>query len=362
MSTVELSFSLSNPLSLASAGSVANTCLNSLWPPDLAMDLGTANTLVYARGRGIILNEPSMVAYDNDRRRPIAIGHKAKEMYGKTHASIRCVRPMKNGVIGDFDMAQSLIGSLLRRVTPRLAVRRPRIVIGVPTGITPIEKSAVIDAAMSSGASKVFLIEQSIAAALGADLPIERPVANMVVDIGGGSTEVAVLSLQKTVSAMSLRVGGDQMDEAVQKMLRRVYGLEIGIIEAERIKIVMGSALPFQRERKMAAYGRDIASGVPQAREISSEDIREALEEPVTAIVSSIITVLEGVSPELALDIGARGIYLTGGGAMLKGLLERVQNEIGMRIMRAADPLSCVVRGAGQVVERLKENRHLCTV
>ncbi len=335
--------------------------LSSLFTQDLAMDLGTANTLIYQKGRGIILNEPSVVAVDEESGKAIAVGHAAKKIFGKTSQSVRCVRPMKDGVIADFDMTSVMIKTFLSRVQRPLRFQRPRIVVGIPSGITQVEKRAVIDASLASDVREVFLVEEPMAAALGIGLPIDKPVGNMVVDIGGGTTEVAILSLNGTVYSQSIRVAGDEMDEAVQRMIKRSFGVQIGIFEAERIKILLGSVLPTgTTPRKISVCGRDIASGAPQQIEIDEDQVRESLQESVSAIISSIATGLEQSTPEITQDILTRGIFLAGGGALLKGLDERLGRETGIKFFRAQDPLSCVVRGVGRVIEDLRQMKTLC--
>lgn len=327
---------------------------------DLAMDLGTANTLIYMKRRGIVLNEPSVVAIDEETRKPLAVGHAAKSMFGKTSRSISCIRPMKDGVIADFEMTALMIDYMLSQVGLKKTFRRPRIVIGVPSGITQVEKRAVIDAALCSGAREVMLVEEPMAAALGSDLPIDKAVGNMIVDIGGGTTEVAIISMNATLYSHSIRVAGDEMDEAIQRMLRRQFGLQVGIFEAERVKLVVGSALPFGKPRTIEVFGRDMSSGYPQQVEITDDSVREALQEPVDAIIASISAALEQTSAEIAQDISARGVYLAGGGALLKGLAERLQRETGVKFLRSHDPLSCVVRGVGKVIEDLPTMKGLC--
>lgn len=356
MSTAGLSVPFLEPLELAPSRDL----FGSIWSSDLAMDLGTANTLVYQKNRGIVLNEPSVVAIDEETGKPIAVGHAAKEMFGKTSRSIRCVRPMKDGVIADFEMTSVMINFMLNQVRNRWSLRKPRIVIGIPSGITQVEKKAVIDAAHCSGASKVLLVEEPMAAALGAGLPVEKPVGNMIIDIGGGTTEVAILAMNGTIYSHSIRVAGDEMDESIQRHIRRVFGLQLGIFEAERVKLVIGSALPSGRQRSMVVFGRDIATGIPRQIEVNDDFIREALNEPLSAIISSVVTALEQTTPEVAQDIASQGIHLAGGGALLRGLTERLQRETGITFTRAADPLSCVVRGVGRVIENLKEMQILC--
>lgn len=327
---------------------------------DLAMDLGTANTLIYVKNRGIIVNEPSVVAVEEQTGKALAVGHRAKDMFGKTAKKISCVRPMKDGVIADFDMTALMITHMLSQAYNRWSIRKPRVIIGVPSGITQVEKRAVIDAALCCGVREVMLVDEPMAAAIGADLPVHRPVGNMIVDIGGGTTEVAIISMNGTLYSHSIRVAGDEMDEAIQRHLKRTLGLDIGIYEAERIKLVVGSALPFGKPRTISTFGRDIATGIPTKVEINDTLVREALNEPISAIISSVITALEQTSPEIAQDIVARGIYLAGGGSLLKGLAERLYRETGIRFHRAQDPLSCVVRGVGKIIENLREMRILC--
>ena len=330
------------------------------WCSDMAMDLGTANTLIYIKHKGIVLNEPSVVAVEESSGNVLAVGQRAKEMFGKTATSIRCVRPMKDGVIADFERTAKMIDYMLGQVRERWSLRKPRVVIGVPSGITQVEKKAVIDAALSAGAADVLLVEEPMAAALGAGLPVDRPVGNMIVDIGGGTTEVAILSMNGTLYSHSIRVAGDELDEAIQRQMKRLYGLQIGIFEAERVKMVIGSALPLGKPRTMTVCGRDGQTGIPHQIDVSDEVIREALNEPLAAIISSVVTALEQTSPEIAHDIVSRGICLAGGGALLKGLAERLQRETGVPFYRAQDPLSCVVRGVGQVVDNLKGMRVVC--
>ena len=344
------------PVSLVNSAQL----VKSLWASDLAMDLGTANTLIYRRGEGIVLNEPSVVAIDEVTDKVLAVGQVAKDMYGKTAQQIKCVRPMKDGVIADFGKATLMIESFLRAVRRGFSLRSPRIVIGVPSGITQVEKRAVMDSAAAAGCGEVLLIEEPMAAALGAELPVDRPGGNMIVDIGGGTTEVAILSFNSTLYSQSMRVAGDEMDEAIQKLLWRGYGLQIGIFEAERVKMMIGSCLPIGRPRSMAVTGRDSGNGVPRQVELGEQEVREALEEPLSAISSSLITALEQTSPELAYDIVNRGICLAGGGSLLRGLAERLQQVTGIRVVRANDPLTAVVRGAGAVIDSLKERRVLC--
>lgn len=356
MSTAELSVPVLHPINPPSLRRILSSVLSG----DLAMDLGTANTLIYSKGRGILLNEPSVVAVDEESGEALAVGKAAKEMFGKTSRRVRCVRPMKDGVIADFDITSLMIRHFLKKVCGGWSLRRPRIVIGVPSGITQVEKRAVIDAAETCGLRSVYLAEEPTAAAIGAGLPIDKPVGNMIVDIGGGTTEVAILSMNGTYYSHSIRVAGDEMDEAIQRHIKRRFGLQIGIYEAERVKLLIGSALPFGKLRNVSVYGRDIASGHPRRIQVTDAIIREALLDPISALISSVATALEHTSPELAEDIVARGIHLAGGGALLKGLSERLHRETGIRFHRAADPLSCVVRGVGRIAENLRDMQVLC--
>ena len=356
MSSAQLSFPVSSPLELVPKWRVGGM----LWSSDMAMDLGTANTLIYMKRRGIILNEPSVVAVEESTGKPLAAGSAAKEMFGKTSKAIRCVRPMKDGVIADFEMTSLMIRYMLSKVCSRWSVQKPRVVIGVPSGITQVEKRAVMEAALFSGVREVMLVEEPMAAALGVGLPVDKPVGSMIVDIGGGTTEVAILCMNGTMYSHSIRVAGDEMDEAIQRHVKRNFGLHIGIFEAERLKLILGSALPFGKPREATSFGRDATTGMPQSIEISDAFVREAVHEPISAIISSVTTALEQTTPEIARDIMARGIYLAGGGALLKGLSERLYRETSIPFHRAQDPLSCVVRGVGRIVDDLKDMRVLC--
>lgn len=333
---------------------------SQLWLSDIAMDLGTANTLLYIKGRGIVLNEPSLVALNEQSHEVVAIGQRAKEIYGKTGQRVKCIRPMKDGVIANFEMTRIMIRHMLSMVCHRFALRRPKIAIGIPSGITQVEKRAVIDAALSAGARQVLLVEESMAAALGAGLPVEQACGNMIVDIGGGTTEVAVISMQATAYSHSIRVAGDEMDEAIIRAVKRFFGIELGIFEAERVKLLIGSALKLERDRTVRAFGRDCVSGIPRQVDITDEVVREALHEPIEAIKTSIMTAIEQISPEFAHDILAQGIHLAGGGSLIKGLAERLHRETGLIFVRSQDPLSCVVRGVGMVIEDLKQYEGLC--
>lgn len=356
MSTAGLSLPFLNPIEIP----LPQRLLRIFSPSDLAMDLGTANTLIYMKRRGIVLNEPSVVAVEEESGNAVAVGHLAKEMFGKTAKQIRCVRPMKDGVIADFEMTALMIKYMIGQVRHRFSLYKPKIVIGVPSGITQVEKRAVVDAALLSGARQVLLVEEPMAAAIGSGLPVDKPVGNMIVDIGGGTTEVAIITMNGTLYSHSIRVAGDEMDEAIQRYLKREFSLQVGIFEAERIKLIIGSALPAGKIKVANAFGRAVATGLPQQIEVTDEGIRHALNEPISAIISSVVTALEQTTPEIAQDIISRGIYLAGGGALLKGLCERLTRETGIRFYRAQDPLSCVVRGVGRIVDDLKTMRQLC--
>ena len=322
---------------------------------DLAIDLGTANTLVYVKGKGIVLSEPSVVAVrKNDRggNRVLAVGREAKMMLGRTPGNIVAIRPMKDGVIADFEITEAMLRHFIRKVHNRRSLIRPRIIICVPSGITPVEKRAVRESAESAGAREVYLIEEPMAAAIGAGLPITEPICNMVVDIGGGTSEVAVISLAGIVYSKSVRVGGDKMDEAVLQYIKRTYNLLIGERTAEIIKTTIGNAFPGEPE-SMDVKGRDLVTGIPKIINVNSDEVRQAIQEQIDAIVSAVKTALEQTPPELAADIVDRGIYLTGGGALLKGLDELLKQETGLPIKIADDPLSTVVLGSGRALDNL---------
>lgn len=327
---------------------------------DMAMDLGTANTLIYVRGRGIVLNEPSVVAVDMPTQRAIAVGQAAKEMYGKTSRSVECVRPLKDGVIADFDKTHMMIKHFITKITNKWQLRRPNLVVSVPSGITMVEKRAVIDAALASGARHIHLIEEPMAAAIGSGLPVTEPQGSMIVDIGGGTTEVAVISMGATAYSESVRIAGDEMDEAIENYLRRTFNVQVGIFEAERLKLSIGSAMPMAEPRELKIFGRDLANGVPRELLVDDAVVRKALKEPVSAIVEAVIRALERTSPELAEDIIKSGIHVAGGGSLLAGLPERLGLETGLKFTRAADPLTAIVRGTGKVVDHFKEMQQVC--
>ncbi len=330
--------------------------LLGIFSNDLAIDLGTANTLVYLKGKGVVVSEPSVVAVQKDgvgQKRVLAVGTEAKNMLGRTPGNIVAIRPMKDGVIADFDITEEMLRYFIRKIHDRKALVRPRIVICVPSGITQVEKRAVRESAESAGAREVYLIEEPMAAAIGAGLPITEASGNMIVDIGGGTTEVAVISLAGIVYANSVRVGGDKMDEAIVQYVKRKYNLLIGDRTAEAIKVGIGEAYPSQERRTFEVKGRDLVSGIPKTQEINSDEMREALSEPINAIVEAVRNALERTPPELAADIVDKGIVLAGGGALLKNLDILLREETGLPVVIAEDPLSCVVLGSGKVLDEL---------
>ena len=327
---------------------------------DLAIDLGTANTLIYARGKGIVLSEPSVVAVKKGTSQVLKVGREAKEMVGRTPASIVAVRPLQDGVIADFDVTEQMIRAFIVRIHNRKALVRPRIVIGVPSGITQVEKRAIRDSAEQAGAREVYLIEEPMAAAIGANLPVQEPSGNMVVDIGGGTTEVAVISLSGMVYSHSIRIAGDEMDEAIIQYLKRKYNLLVGERTSENIKIQAGSAYPFNEPRKMDIKGRDLVDGIPKTLTVTDSDIREALHDPIYAIVDAVKTALERTPPELSADIAEKGIVMTGGGSLLHGLDTLIGLETHLKVTIAEDPLSCVVLGAGKVLDELDLLKTIC--
>src|SRR5437879_2452878 len=328
--------------------------LFSLFSNDMGIDLGTANTLVYVKGQGIILREPSVVAIEKDTHRVIAIGIEAKKMLGKTPANIIAVRPLRNGVIADFEVTEQMIRYFIKKVHNRRSLLHPRIVIGIPSGITEVERRAVRESAEQAGAREVYLIEEPMAAAIGANLPINEPFGNMIVDIGGGTTEVAVISLSGIVYAKSVRIAGDEMDEAIVQYIRKHYNLLVGERRAEEIKVTLGSAYPMGGDRRtMEVKGRDLIDGIPKTIVITDEEIREALREPVMTIVETVRTCLERTPPELAADIVDKGIVITGGGALLRGLDHLLRQETNLPVTPGEDPLSCVALGTGKVLDEL---------
>ena len=330
---------------------------------DLAIDLGTANTCVYVKGKGIVLREPSVVAVKKDNRgnnQVLAVGSEAKRMLGRAPGNIRAIRPMKDGVIADFEVTEAMLRYFISKVHNQRRLVRPRIMICVPTGITQVEKRAVKESAQSAGAREVYLIEEPMAAAIGANLPIQEPTSNMVVDIGGGTTEVAVISLSGIVYSRSVRVGGDKMDEAILRHVKRKYNMLIGESTAEEIKIQIASAYPMEEEKEIEVKGRDLVTGIPQTIIITSEEVRKAIAEQVDAIVQAVRQALEQTPPELAADVVERGIVLTGGGALLRGLDQLLREDTSLPIFSVDDPLATVVMGTGIALDNMRTMREVC--
>ena len=320
---------------------------------DMGIDLGTAITLVTVRGEGIVISEPSVVAIEKGTGKVIAVGDEAKKMLGRTPGSIIAIRPMKDGVIADFEITESMLRYFISKAHKRRHLVRPRIVIAVPSGITAVEKRAVKDSATSAGAREVYLVEEPIAAAIGVGLPIQDPAANMIIDIGGGTTEIAVISLAGIVYAKSIRIAGDELDEAIVAHIKKTYNLMIGERTSENIKIKIGSAYPLDEELTMEVRGRDLVAGLPKMVTVTSEEIREALSEPVQSIVEAVRTTLERTPPELSADLIDRGIVLAGGGALLRGLDKLLSEETGLPVHVAEDPLSAVAKGTGHVLSNI---------
>ena len=330
---------------------MSDNFFSTLMGRDMAIDLGTANTLVYVRGRGIVLNEPSVVAVNTKDGRPLAVGSEAKRMIGRTPSHIQAIRPLKDGVIADFEICEKMLRYFIQKVHPR-RFAKPRMVICVPSGITGVERRAVQEAAEYAGARKpAYIIEEPMAAAIGAGLPVHEPTGNMVVDIGGGTTEVAVISLGGIVTATSIRVGGDELDDAIINYIKKEYSLALGERTAEEIKMVLGSACPLEEEISAEIRGRDLITGLPKTIITTTEEVREALEEPIAAVVDAVKVTLDKTPPELAADIMEQGIVLTGGGALLTGLDARLSAETGMPIVVADNPLLSVAVGGGQFLE-----------
>ncbi len=322
---------------------------------DIGIDLGTANTLVHVGGRGVLLREPSVVAINKDDGKVVAVGEEAKRMLGRTPANIVATRPLKDGVIADYDQTEKMLQHFISKVCNRFLIRKT-VVVGIPSGVTEVERRAVIEASKNAGASQAFVIEEPMAAAFGAGLPVDEPSGSMIVDIGGGTTEVAVISLGGIVHSRSIRVAGDELDEAIASYVRRAYNLYIGDRTAEQTKIEIGSAVALEQELEMQVKGRDLVTGLPRSATISSEEVRMAIQEPLNAIVEAVKLTLEATPPELAADAMDHGIVLAGGGALLRGLDELIHRETLMPVHIANDPLSCVVMGTGIVVEGLHEN------
>jgi rod shape-determining protein MreB len=332
--------------------------ISGLFSMDMGIDLGTCTTLVCVRDEGIVLNEPSVVAVRRGTNIVLnngeAVGLVARDMLGKTPASITALRPLKDGVISDFEVTEAMLGSFIRKVHNRRGLVRPRVVIAVPSGITAVERRAVIDSAQRAGARKVYLVDEPMAAGIGASLPITEPTASMIVDIGGGTTEVAIMSLGDIASCQSVRVAGNDMDEAIIGHLKRAYNLLIGVTSAEKVKIKIGSASPLREELTMEVSGRDTISGLPRKILVTSEEIREALNEPVGAIVDTVTTTLERAQPELAADLIDNGVHICGGGSLLRGMDTVLANATGLKVYRVEDPMSCVARGTCVYLENLE--------
>jgi len=318
---------------------------------DLGIDLGTANTLVHVRGKGILLREPSVVALNTETNEVLAVGEEAKRMLGRTPGNLVAVRPLKDGVIADFDTTEAMLRYFIRKVHRRGFFVHPRVVVGIPSGVTEVERRAVKDAALRAGARQVLLVEEPLAAAIGAGLPVSEPTGSMVVDVGGGTTEVAVISLGGIVTCRSIRIAGDEIDEAIMSYCRRAYNLLIGERTAEWVKIQVGSAYDLGKEEEVEVRGRDLVTGLPKRVRLTSSEVREAISEPVQAIVDTVKLCLEQTPPELAADIMERGIVLCGGGALLKGLDKRISAETGMPVWVAEDPMTTVVVGTGRILE-----------
>jgi rod shape-determining protein MreB len=327
---------------------------SNFFASDIAIDLGTANTLIYLKGRGIVVNEPSVVAVKKSNQEIVAYGSAAKEMVGRTPGEIVTVRPLKDGVIADFELTERMIKNFIRSVKVSRFIR-PRIAIAIPSGITEVEKRAVRDSAEHVGAREVHLIDEPMAAAIGVGLPIHEPVGSMVIDIGGGTTEIAVIALSGIVNSNSIRIAGDEMTDAIVQYFKRKYNLLIGENTAELIKCTIGSASPYDEKETLTVKGRDLVAGIPKTVEINGDEVQEALSEPVSAIVEAVKLCLEQTPPELSADILDRGIILTGGGSMLKGLDERLRRETNLPIVVAEDPLTCVVRGTGKILDDLEK-------
>ena len=335
--------------------------LMGLFSLDIGIDLGTANTLVNVRGKGIVINEPSWVAIDKKTKRPVAIGSEAKEVLGRTPSNIVAIRPLRDGVISDFDITEAMLAYFIGKAHEQslVPIPRPRVVVGVPSGVTEVEKRAVYDATLSAGAREVYLIEEPMAAALGAGLPVDETRGSMVVDIGGGTTEVAIFSMGGIVVSRSLRVAGDEMDMDVVSYARNKYNLLIGERYAEKVKIAIGSAYPLREEKTMTLRGRSLVSGLPESVEISSIEVREALAGSVATIVATIKDAIDETPPEIIADLMEIGICMAGGGSQLHGFVERLTDELHVRVWQAEDAMTCVARGAGRILEDLDRLKHL---
>ena len=329
--------------------------LFGLFGKDVAMDLGTANTLIYVRGQGVVLNEPSVVAIQRGTGKAVAVGYKAKEYLGRTNPSIVAGRPMKDGVIADFDLTRVMIKEFIAKLNISASFIKPRMLIGVPSGVTQVEKRAVIESAEQAGARNIYLIEEPMAAAIGANMPVGEPKGNMIVDIGGGTTEVAVISLYATAYSESVRVAGDEATEAITRSIQRNHQMLIGENTAENIKIRIGSAVPLPQPLTMEVSGKDLVTGIPRTITVNDEEVREAMSEPLTVIVESIRRAFEKTPPELAADVAESGLTLAGGGALIRGLDQLITQDMDIKVNIAPDPLTCVVMGTGMALQNTKE-------
>ena len=332
----------------------------SFFSTDLAMDLGTANTLAYITEKGIVLNEPSVVAINIDDNTVEAVGSEAKRMFGRTHARVDTIRPMKDGVIADFDMTNKMIQYFIKKILHKYRFFKPRMVVGVPTCITQVEKKAVIDASIMAGIREVYLVEEPMAAAIGVGIPVHRPEGNMVIDIGGGTTDVAVISLSGIAYGESVRVAGDEIDESIVRYMRLQHHLNIGVFEGERVKMEIGSAFPQPDNLTTEVKGINVKTGMPTSITISDDEIREALKEPLTTILTSIMRALEKIPPELSADIHSNGIYLTGGGAFIRGLDQMIEERTTLKVFIPEDPHLSIVKGVGAVLDDFKNMKKVC--
>ncbi len=337
---------------------INNVC--SWFSSDLAMDLGTANTLIYTRDQGIVLDEPSVVAVGVKSRNVEAVGLEAKQMYGRTHSRVETIRPMKDGVIADFDITNTMINYFIKKVLKNQRFFKPKMVVGIPTCITQVEKKAVIDASLMAGVREVHLIEEPMAAAIGVGIPAHKPEGNMVIDIGGGTTDVAVVSLSAIAYGESVRLAGDEIDEAIMRYMRIQHHLNIGVFEGERTKIAVGSAYPLLEKLTTEVKGLNVKTGVPTSIVVDDEEIREAMKEPLSTIIAVVLRALEKVPPELSADIHSNGIYLTGGGALIRGLDKLVEEKTTLKVYIPNEPLLSICRGAGAVLDNFEDMKKVC--
>ncbi len=327
---------------------------------DIAMDLGTANTLVYIKDEGVVLNEPSVVAVSNNGEKVEAVGHEAKQMFGRTPGNLQTIRPMKDGVIADFNVTNRMITYFIKKILKKNWLIKPRIMIGVPTCITQVEKKAVVEAALMSGVREVHLIEEPMAAAIGANIPVHKPEGNMVIDIGGGTSDVAIISLSAIAYGESVRLAGDAIDESIVRYLRLQHNLNIGIFEGERIKLEIGSAYPELETLSTEVKGINVQTGVPTSITISENEIREAIQEPILTIISTVMKALEKIPPELSADIHSNGIYLTGGGALIRGLDKLIEEQTTLKVYKPDEPLLGIVKGVGTVLNSYEKMKDVC--